>query len=70
MAFSLSLTPGEKHALFLSMLAGMSTTLGALIAILLPEWLRVRSVLHSDKECDQAGGIREIVLADGAHEDY
>ena len=33
MPFSLSLTPGEKHALFLSMLAGMSTTLGALIAI-------------------------------------
>ena len=29
----LHLSPGEKHALTLSTLAGMSTTLGALIAV-------------------------------------
>ena len=37
---------------------------------LLLELLRVRSVLPNDEECDQAGGISEIALADGAHEDY
>lgn len=39
------LTPGEKHALTLSTLAGMSTTLGALLAVRKEEEEEVTSFL-------------------------